>query len=617
MLLHTRITRLWLSCFTALLLVLVALPAMAAVHASLDRDKVYIDDLFTLTIEVDGLPSGASPDLAPLEKDFDVLGSSTSTQVSIFNGQRSDKTRWHVQLQPRHLGKLRIPPIEVDGQHTRPMTIEVDEASQQPTAQTGRHVFIESEVDTSGESVYVQQQIPYSVRLYYDDRLQDGKLDAPAPENAVIERLGEEKRYNTIRNGHEYHVIERNYVISAEKSGVLSIPPARFRGRIAMPQQQGGHRPQGLMDEFFANSPFANDPFFRNRLGGGLFDSPFANPGKPVSARGRTIEITIKPRPVTASNPWLPAEALILTDSWTETPPQFKAGEPVTRTLTLQAKGLSGSQIPELKLAAPPNTRIYPENSEQENRTDGETIYGVRNQTFTYIPSTPGTLDIPPVTLKWWNTHEDRPATATLPAWQFKVQPGAPGTANTAPAASPPPPAQPAAKAATGNGTDLPATSTHETAQPHRRWIIGGGALIVLALLLSALVRRTKQHRQNMATTDKKTAAPTAEPSRKSAMKVLQQACAENDRQAASRALMKLAEAHWPDDPPRSLGALAARLENGQSQIRELERSLYAAGNTEWNGTPLWEVLRHGLQEKKTSAQHQDDGLKPLYPQHP
>jgi len=589
---HLRRQPLWSATLLALLLLLAAGSGTAAVRANLDRDTVYADDIFTLVIESDGQSSG-QPDLTPLEKDFEVLGTSTSTQVSIFNGRRSDKTRWHVQLQPRHHGQLQIPPIEIGGQRTNAITLEVSEAPQQPATQAGQHVFIESEVGTGDKPVYVQQQIPYTVRLYYDGRLQGGELSAPEPENTVVERLGKEKSYNTVRNGREYYVIERNYVISAEKSGDLSIPPAHFRGRIALPQEQRTRRSRSPMDEFFANSPFGNDPF--------------ASPSKPVNVRSHAINMTIKPRPAAATQPWLPAEAIKLGDSWTENPPQFKVGEPVSRTITIQAKGLSGSQIPKLNIAAPANARVYPEAPTQENRTNGKTIYGIRTRTLTYIPSAQGTLEIAPLTLKWWDTFNDKPASTTLPAWQFNVQPGSPGAANEAQTTSPQPATQAAAK--TGDNNE---SAIHETVQDNRHWLItGGGILLAFALLLAILVARRakRQQRTRMSATEQHNL-----PNRKSTLRELEKACANNNPHAAAEALLKLGQAHWPDDPPRSLSALAARIETGQTPLRELDRSLYAADDSNWNGATLWDVFKHGLQEKKAVRQHHDDGLKPLYP---
>jgi len=599
---------LWPATLLALLLLLTTAPGTAAVRASLDRDTVYSDDIFVLIIESENQSSNQQPDLTPLEKDFEVLGTRTSTQVRIFNGRRSDKIQWHVQLQPRRQGQLIIPPINVGGQRTDAITLDVNEAPQQSAAQTGQPVFIESEIGTGDKPVYVQQQIPYTVRLYYDDRLQEGEISAPEVENAVVERLGEDKRYTTVRNGREYQVIERNYVISAEKSGGLSIPPARFQGRIAV-QQQGNRRSRSPMDEFFANSPFANDPFFRNRLNSGLSD-PFANPGKPVSIRSRAIDISIKPRPATANDPWLPAEAITLGDSWTENPPHFMVGEPVTRTITIQVMGLSGSQIPELDIAEPASARVYPETPTQENRTDGKTIYGLRTWALTYIPGTQGLLDIPPVTLNWWNTREDKPASTTLPAWQFNVLPDVSDTVNEP---------QPITQTPAITGDNNEAATIRETLQNNARWLtVGGGILLVLALLITMLARRAKRQQQAHRPSADKTGSSTVKQScltdRKSALRELEKACSANDRHAAAQALLTLAHICWPDDPPHSLGALAARIETGQTPLRELDRSLYAANTTDWNGTVLWTTFRLGLQEKRTTGQYRNDGLKPLYP---
>ncbi len=595
---HPRL--LWPALLWALLLLmLTTVPGMAAVRATLDRAPVYTGDIFTLTIENDGLSSGQQPDLAPLEKDFDVLGTSTSTQVSIFNGRRSDKMQWHIQLQARRPGQLRIPPLSIGGQQTAAIELNISEPPQQSAAQTGQHIFIETDTRSTHKPVYVQQQVPYTVRLYYDDRLQSGELSAPTPENAVVEQLGKEKRYDTVRNGRQYHVIERNYVISAEKSGELHIPPAVFRGRLALPQQgQPARRARSPLEEFINNSPFANDPFFRNRLSG----NPFGDPGQPITIRSQSTDIPISPRPATAGHDWLPAEEVTLSDSWAENPPQLKAGEPVSRTITIQTKGLSGSQTPELSIDTPANSRLYPEASTAESRTDGATIYGVRTQTLTYIPSMQGMLEVPAITLDWWDTRQNKPASTTLPAWQFNVLPGDPGNTNEAPAAAPSPSAQ--------SATTPPGTDDNKTAQANQRWLImGGGA--VLALLLAILVWRARQQRPGGATAARK---KTHRPERKSALRDLQKACATNNPQSAAQALLSLAQSDWPDDPPHSLAALATRIETGQAELHELDRNLYAIDAADWNGATLWNEFKQGLQKKKTSGKYHNDVLKPLYP---
>ncbi len=618
---------LWQTFMLTLLLMLMVGTSEAAVRATLDRTTVSAGDSLTLTIETDDLQSNLQPDLSPLDKNFDVLGTSTSTQVSIINGRRSDKTLWQVQLQPRHTGSLRIPPLSVGGQQTAPIKLKVTDVPQQSTAQSDDHVFIKVEIEKTGKQTYVQQQIPYTVRLYYDERLLEGELIPPKLKNAVVEQLGEDKNYNTVRNGRSYNVIERHYVISPEKSGSLHIPAATFSGRIAVPQaRQQNRQSNRLMDDFFGNSPFANDPFFHNSLLSEDFfgNSPFGNPGKAITVQSRSVKMNIKARPVTAARNWLPAETVTLSDSWSKSPPEFTAGEPVSRTITIQAKGLSGSQIPELSITNPDNARLYPEAPQQESRTDGTTVYGVRTQTLTYIADTQGSLDIPAIKLNWWDTRHNKAASTTLPAMQFNVLPGAAGTATSmptppaSPATQPVPLAVPTSESVQKEIVHWLSATLPDATRTNWLWVSGGSGLL-LALLVVMMVRRTRQRPQsNQQGTVKQAPQPVQQtrPNPKSILRSLEKACMTNDRHAAANALLNLGQARWSDHPPRSLNALAARIENGQRQLHELDHSLYAADASRWNGAALWDKFKHGLQEKKTTRHGSDDGISPLYPQH-
>ncbi|MEE9445964.1 MAG: BatD family protein, partial [Cocleimonas sp.] len=72
--------------------------ALAAVKASLEQATVYEGDPITLLIET-SQNTNAKPDLSVLQKDFQVLATSTSSQVNVFNGERSFKKTWTVSLQ--------------------------------------------------------------------------------------------------------------------------------------------------------------------------------------------------------------------------------------------------------------------------------------------------------------------------------------------------------------------------------------------------------------------------------------------------------------------------------------------------------------------------------------
>jgi len=582
----------------------------AAVRAQVDRTTVQSGDTLTLVIESDGAQSRERPDVTPLRQDFDVLGTSASSELRIVNGKRSDRTRWLVQLLPRHAGTLSIPPITVGSERTAALRLEVTEPSPQTANEVSKHVFVEVDA-AAGASTYVQQQIPYTVRLFYDDTVQSGELAAPVPADAVVEQLGGERHYTAMRGQREYRVTERHYAIAAEKSGVLQIPPATFRGSAVLAQaDQGGADPgENLMARLLRDTPLADDPFFRDSLRVGM---RFGDAGQPVSVHSRAITLDIQPRPAGLQGNWLPAEQITLHDSWQDEPPHLRVGEPATRIITIEAKGLAASQIPPLELAQTGDARLYPEPAVNQSRTDGNVIYGISKQSFTYIPTAQGTLSVAPIELAWWNTRSNAQSRSVLAGRQFGVAAGS--------AALPPPPLPAPTQANGPQASPEPAAADTDRAPARtafldrlrdaRAWI-GAGALMLAMAIAAAIVRRRR-------TAARGTAVPVAagkrvEVGRRSALRALRQACIVGDRRGAADALLDMARLQWPEDPPSGLRALASRLEAGVEQVLELDRALYGTERSPWNGTALRAAMRRGLQARRRQALREDDGLKALY----
>ncbi len=588
-----RTTRLLL----ALLMLAWLAPVQAAVRATLDRDQAIEGDPVTLTIRQEGGIAGAEPDLTPLQQDFTVQGTSRGSEIRIVNGRRSAATFWSIRLLPKRTGSLRIPPLQVGGERTAPLTLRVQPPPDPASAGPDQPALVELEAELPSGKSYVQQQIPVVVRLLYRGRLRGGSLDDPAPEHAVVERLGDERRYRTIRNGREYSVIERRYAIFPERSGELRIPPVVFRGRMADPAAAGRRRADPF-DRFFGQDPMFQD--FEELFRG----SPFAAPGKRVAARSRALTLQVLPRPAGYSGQsWLPAEAVTLEDSWRDAPPDFRAGEPVSRTITLMAKGLEASQIPPLELPQPEGFRLYADPPETETRTDGTAVYGVSRRTFTYLPKQPGRHTIPEVRLDWWNTATGRQEQTVLPPWQVEVKQGT----GAAPADVPPAPAK------TSDEASAPAPAASRPAWP---WLLGAGGILALVVFVVAWRRRhpAGEGRTTATTAPATSAPPRPRPALAAARRHLRQACDRNDPREAARTLLELAEARWPDDPPRNLGAVARRLDTAAEQIRELERILYAPTARDWQGASLWRAVDKGLGETGETTAAPSEPLPPLYP---
>lgn len=600
----------------SMLLLAAASSVWAAVSARLDRNSVALGQPLTLTIQSDGKSADTQPDLAPLRKDFDVLGTSKSSEIRIVNFHRSDSVRWTIQLLPRHAGNVEVPPLAVGAEQTAALTLAVGQPATAPGTTAGASgdassasAFIETDAAAAGKPVYVQQQVPYTVRLFVDGSVRSGDLLAPTSPDAVIEQLGDEQRSTTTLKGHDYTVIERHYAISPEKSGTLTIEPATFRGQAVAPAAQADDPGDDMMAEMLRNTPFANNPIFRNRMLGGFAGAAL----RPVGASGQPLTLDVRPRPAAAQDQWLPAERIVLHDSWADAAPAFKAGEPVTRTLTIEAKGLAASQIPPLKLSQPANAHIYPDAPVNQSRTDGRAIYGTSKQTVTYIPTAAGALDVAPVDLAWWDTNDNVQRHAELPARSFHVEPGA-AAAGTTPA--------PVAGAATSAAPGAARTPVPPEAAPAPWQVRATDALrshwqalasLAVILLAGALGWWLLRRRTLPDATPHALAA--AAPRERASRRALERACRAGDSHSAARALLDMARAEWPARPPRGLGELAERLEAGAAEVRALDRSLYGGAASAWDGTALWRALGNGLRPQRTSATGgAHDDLAPLYP---
>ncbi|MFZ1795531.1 MAG: BatD family protein, partial [Dokdonella sp.] len=388
-----------------IVLMLVALSfstgASAAVRAWLDRSSMQLGETVTLNVESDD-STAAEPDFSALLGDFNSLGTQSSRQISMSNGATSAKTVWAVGLEPKRAGSLTIPAFTIGGQSSDPLSLTVLPAPIGAQGKPGDTLFVEVSADPLNP--YVQQQVRYTVKLYFAVNLGDGSLDEPTAANAVVQKLGRDKQYTASLHGQSYHVLERNYALTAEKSGPLSVPALNFRGSAVDNSDPTG--------------------FFRR--------------GRTVTARSDALQLDVRAKPASwGSAPWLPAASLMISDE-SQLPAEIQVGEPLTRTLKLRAQGLGFEQLPELEIAAPQGAEVYADKPQTQTRDDGSWLYGERTRKFAIVPTRPGTLTLPALEVQWWNTTGERMETASLPAREIKVT-GAAVTPSTAPPIEPSP----------------------------------------------------------------------------------------------------------------------------------------------------------------------------------
>ena len=234
--------------------ILTILPAYAQgpapLTAQVDRTTLSTDDILTLTVTVaadlTNLPQPMLPSLAG----FNMVGNSTSTQISIVNGAINSTLVYNYQLQPNQTGALIIDPISLTlyGQTytTQPITIQVTQGNGAPTAPvpapstrqtaptssqfSGQEVFAEAEV--SNPNPYLGEQIIYTFRLYrvadMFDMLDQPYFEPPTFTGFWSEAQPEQSQYRVQAGGHIYNVTELSTILFPSKVGPITIEPAQI-----------------------------------------------------------------------------------------------------------------------------------------------------------------------------------------------------------------------------------------------------------------------------------------------------------------------------------------------------------------------------------------------------
>ena len=532
-------------------LALAAAAALALVHghvaaqtirAHLDRNPISADETVRLIVEADFQAGSVQPDIATLQRDFEVLGQTTSTHVAIENGSRRVRTEWTIELAPRRSGRLPIGPLKV-GSMTSP-AIELEVLPSSSTAsQSARDVFLEVEV--TPREVYVQSQIVCVLRIYRAAEFLDAKLSDFNPDVAVTYRLGKDSTYAKIVDGRRYRVIERRFAVFPQASGSLALPAFRLDARVA---ESGAASTMGR-----------------------LFGE-----GRRVRLATQPVDVMVTPRPDAAPTPWLPARAVTLSEEWPDDPPRLVAGEPVTWTLRLAATGVAGEQLPEIMPPDLQGARVYPDQPSISTRAGIHAVHGERVQRVAMVPGTAGTMTIPELQVAWWDVEADAPRIARIPERTIAVAPAPTAAAAPRPSLAEPPSA--------------PETSP-------RPWQFASAALALAWLAtLGAYVRALRRRRgAGPHSTDDTTSEPS--PDIATARRRALEACRGTDPRAARDALLGWAALVWSESPPRDLIALAARIgeQPPSEEILALDRALWSARAERWSGESLADRLPRNL----------------------
>ena len=534
--------------------------AEAAVTARVDRAAVDLNESFMLEIIVD-TNIDAEPDLSVLDEDFYRGQVSQLSNTTIINGQIQRSRTWTVALMAKVTGTQTIPPIGVGNEKTDAIRITINEPTNAPPGEAD--VFVTSEVDQS--EAFVQSQILYRFKVYRAVATrQEGRRD-PAIDGAevLIERAGDERSYQAVLNGRQYSVVERVLAIYPQSSGEIRISPALFEARVLRDGRITGRK------VFESQSHSVK-----------ILPIPAPPPDHPDAA-------------------WLPARDVSLSEEWSREPDRVPAGEPVTRKVTISALGQIETQIPAIDPPKVDGMNVYEDKPDLSRSFEAEGIRGERRDQYAMIGVRGGTMELPPVEIPWWDIDASEWRVATLPARSIVIN--APVAVEEEPVAAPAAAESPDEADATL--ANLPADGFWKRATQ----LIGGIWLLTIVSWWWSSREKTR--------VPKEPPPPPVYKQQAKFIKAAKKAAAAGDKFAARAAMLDWASLQWPQRPPRSIGALAERVEPPLAD--ELERlSALSYGSTAhtWNGDGFARALRSIKLRQDRAPALDDDLLPPLMP---
>ncbi|MEE8041429.1 MAG: hypothetical protein V3T15_01390, partial [Pseudomonadales bacterium] len=361
--------------------------------------------------------------------------------------------------------------------------------------------------------------------------------------------------------GRRYGVIEQKYAIFPQQSGTLDIPPESITGSARIRIPGGGYR------------------------------------RRPVRERSLGHHVTVLPKPLSypRNAAWLPASEVSISSSW-NSEREFKVGVPLSRKIELSAVGLPASLLPALAPADLEGLKMYPDPPEKEETAADSGIRSARRESLALVPTRPGNLTLPQISITWFDVDEGVVKVALLPAETYEVAPSDEIAISLAARPTRADEAKSAGDDATGASTGI---------DP---WMIV--TLICLIGWASTMgwllnVRRAQRP---------KVIHEPRDPERIAYME-LSRTCRANDAPKAHAALLDWANAFYGASAEPATVAL--RQETGSDAMNDLLTRLYArdAAPDAWRGQLLlkWvESIRKSAQRE--ASQKKQSALPPLYP---
>ena len=375
------------------------------VSLKLDRPEVQLVDSIELIVRVDGSrDSDSPPEIQGLEN-FDVRSGGTSSRVEFINGKISSGVDYTYFIQPHKIGIFQVGPARVliNGKPHVSNTAQL-RVLRSAEGKGGERspVFLTAEL--SDDTVYVEEQTIYTLKLHLRRNVRNINLNLPEAENLVFKQISKPIEYRSNLNGQVFQVLEVRYAVVPSKAGSYTVDPAKMSMTVLKS---------------------------RRNLNRGIFDDPFSSfsSGRPLSVTSKSVQLTVHPLPQVGKPPDF-SGLVGKFEIWSKLEPaSLKTGESATLTVAVSGQG-NVNRIPDLKIPELDDIKIYADKPLLESTQDSEGTRGSKIMKWALVPEKDGRLEVPPVTVSYFDPENHSYKTLRSSRYTLSVRPGKKETIN-------------------------------------------------------------------------------------------------------------------------------------------------------------------------------------------
>ena len=399
------------------------------------------------------------PNLDILKQDFVIGGQQRRQSAQWVNGKGQTSYQLVYTLFPNKSGTITVQGLKIGSENLPDLTLNI-----QADAAYETQGDIALSIQCPNDSVYPAQKM--LCRVYLDDNLGlvDGELQAPQTSAGTWEEIQPLTPLKQQPNGGlRYQSV---FAFTPTISGQLEISPFSFYGQARLKTRPSAQY-SNIIDFMFM----------------GLQQSTAT---KPVNAQSKPITLTVKEKPANYQGWWLPSTQVTLKESL-DLPENIHSGEPIVRTLTLVAQGVSAAAMPVPSAPQTPGLKVYANPEKRQDLPTG----GEVSVTLTFVPTQAGRITLPPIQVTWFNTLTEKIEQASVPAHNLIVL----GDTTPVQTADNKVAVKPAVSPTQPEGNSVAAETT-----PSVSWLLLGisiGVAFCLGLLVALFILKRQNRNQN------------------------------------------------------------------------------------------------------------------------